>query len=355
MDAKPSGSVGLMDFLSLNERIPSPNAEAAAAAQARLNNIAKPIGSLGELETLLIRIAHISGSVDIDKRKVFVLAADNGVTAQGVAGTPPEITSVMAGFMAQGRSAVCIMAARAGVDVAIVDMGMFRDLEEAPGILNRHIADGTADMSIGPAMTPEQAKQAIQTGIDLVCVAAEQDYRLIATGEMGIGNTTTSSALTAVLLGRPVAEVTGRGAGLSDESLAHKISVIEKAIEVNAPVANDAFDALCKLGGFDIAGMCGLILGGALYGIPIIIDGFISAVSALVAVRLCPKAAYALIPSHMSAEPGSTLVFEELGLNPIIRADMRLGEGTGAVALIPLLDAAAAVYHGLMTFDDIGM
>jgi len=404
----------LCDFADLNARMPTRNKKAAAAAQARLDSLAKPVGSLGELETLLVRIAGISGTVDLGKRVVFVLAADNGVTAQGVTSIPPEITATMASFMAERRSAVCIMAAQAGVDVCLVDMGMFRTLDavgtidatdtidamgkrdkpsafgvpgtcdipgtldatdtldatgsldamstrdksstlNTPGILNRHIADGTADMSVGPAMTREQAEQAIFAGIELACDAAEQGYRLIATGEMGIGNTTTSSALAAVLLGREVAEVTGRGAGLSDEGLNRKIEVIRQAIQINDPRPDDAFDVLSKLGGFDIAGMCGLMLGGALSGVPVIIDGFISAVAALVAVRLCPRAVHALIPSHISAEPGAILVLEALGLAPIIHANMRLGEGTGAVALIPLLDMAAAVYHELMTFDDIGM
>jgi nicotinate-nucleotide--dimethylbenzimidazole phosphoribosyltransferase len=204
-------------------------------------------------------------------------------------------------------------------------------------------------------MTTEQGERAIQTGIDLVRDAVEQGYRLIATGEMGIGNTTTSAAVAAALLHRPVCEVTGRGVVLTDEGLAHKIAVIEQALRINAPADDDAFDVLCKLGGFDIAGMCGLFLGGALYGVPVIIDGFISATAALVAVRLCPKTSYALLPSHVSAEPGASLILDELGLTAIIHANMRLGEGTGAVALIPLLDQIIAVYRDLMTFADIGM
>jgi nicotinate-nucleotide--dimethylbenzimidazole phosphoribosyltransferase len=343
-----------MDFKGLNERILQQNEEALAAAQQRLNDIAKPVGSLGELESMLVRIAGISGDVDISRRLVFVLAADNGVTAQNVAATPPEITVTMAGFMAERRSSVCIMAARAGVDVTLVDMGMFRRLN-IPGILDRHIADGTSDISTGPAMTVEQAEQAIETGIALVRDAVEQGYRLIATGEMGIGNTATSSAVASALLGRPVAEMTGRGVGLTDEGLAHKIAVIEQALAKNAPVAQDAFDVLCKLGGFDIAGLCGIFLGGALYGVPVVIDGFISGVAALVAARLCPRAVHAMLPSHVSAEPGAIWVLEALGLTPIIHANMRLGEGTGAVALIPLLDQIIAVYHDLMTFADIGM
>jgi nicotinate-nucleotide--dimethylbenzimidazole phosphoribosyltransferase len=342
------------DFASLNNQIPGPDEEALAAARQRLNEIAKPVGSLGELESLLIRIAGISGGVDIGTRRVFVLAADNGVTAQNVAATPPEITVTMASFMAERRSSVCIMAAQADVDVTLVDMGMFQRLDR-PGILDRHIADGTADISKGAAMTAEQGAEAIQVGIELVRDAAERGCRLIATGEMGIGNTTTSSAVAAALLGQPVAAMTGRGVGLTDEGLAHKVAVIEQAIKANAPRADDAFGVLCGLGGFDLAGMCGVFLGGALYRVPVIIDGFISSVAALVAVRLCPRAAYALLPSHISAEPGAVRVLEALELKPIIHANMRLGEGTGAVALIPLLDQVIAVYHDLMTFADIGM
>lgn len=343
-----------MDFKELQEKIKAPHEAAAAAAQERLDFIAKPVASLGELEALLVRIARISGNVDVSRRKVFVLAADNGVTAQGVAATPPEITAVMAGFMAQRRSSVCIMAAQANCDVTLVDMGMFCHLD-VPGILNRPVADGTADMSLGPAMTREQAIAAIGTGIDLVREAKQAGYQLIATGEMGIGNTSTSSAIAAVLLGREVAQMTGRGVGLDDAGLDNKVAVIQRAISVNAPDPHDPLDVLAKLGGFDIAGMCGIFLGGALEGIPVIIDGFISSVAALLACRLCPAAAYVQLPSHLSAEPAALYVMEELGLTPVIRAGMHLGEGTGAVALIPLLDLAVAVYHNMITYADIGM
>jgi nicotinate-nucleotide--dimethylbenzimidazole phosphoribosyltransferase len=343
-----------MDFKELNARIPGPDTAAAAAAQARLNDIAKPVGSLGELEALLVRIASISGAVDISKRQVIVLAADNGVTAQGVSSTPSDITAVMTSFMAQGRSSVCIMAAQSDCDVKLVDIGMLRHLD-MPAVIDLHIADGTADISLGPAMSPEQAAQAIQTGIDLVAQAKQQGYKLIATGEMGIGNTTTSSAIAAVLLGRSAAEMVGRGVGLDDDGLANKLSAVERAIQVNGPDPQDAFDVLQKLGGFDIAGMCGIFLGGALYGIPVIIDGLISSAAALVAVRLCPSAAYALLPSHLSAEPAASSLMAALGLSPVLHAGMRLGEGTGSVALIPLLDQGVAVYDQMMTFSDIGM
>ncbi|MDR1421680.1 MAG: nicotinate-nucleotide--dimethylbenzimidazole phosphoribosyltransferase, partial [Coriobacteriales bacterium] len=346
----------MIDFTELNARIPAPDDEAAARTQVRLNNIAKPVASLGELESLLVRISRIARTDDIAlaKRQLIVLAADNGVTAQGVAATPADITAVMASFMAERRSSVCIMADTVACDVALVDIGMFRHLD-VPGIVDLHVADGTADMSQGPAMSREQALQAIEVGIDLAHQAAEQGYRLIATGEMGIGNTSTSSAVAAVLLGRTASDMTGRGVGLTDEGLAHKVAVISQAIEVNHPDPADAFDVLRMLGGFDIAAMCGVFLGGALYGVPVIIDGFISSVAALCAVRLCPAASYALLPSHLSAEPAACAVLAELGLEPIIHAGMHLGEGTGAVALIGLLDQAVAVYDKMITYADIGM
>ena len=345
-----------MDFTQFNRDIAPPDSAAMAKAQSRWNTIAKPLGSLGRLEEAVIRLAGLTGDagVRLDRRAVLVLCADNGVLAQGVAQTPGEITAIMAGFIARGMSSVCCMARKAGADVLTVDMGMLRRID-SPGMIDRHIADGTCDMSQGAAMTREQALQAILFGIDLVRDCRDQGYQILATGEMGIGNTTTSSAIAAVLLGQPVAVMTGRGAGLSDEGLLRKRAVIEQAIAVNKPNPDDPLDVLHKLGGFDIAGLCGVFLGGALYRVPILIDGFISAVSALIAQRLCPAASVCMQPSHVSAEPAGRIVLTELGFAPLIDAQMRLGEGTGAVASLPLLDMALSVYHDLITFADIGM
>ena len=345
-----------MDFAKLNGLIAPLDASAMDNAQGRWNNIAKPIGSLGQLEDTVVKLAGIIGSADvrIDKRAVLVLCADNGILAQGVAQTPGEITAVMAGFIAQGRSAVGCMAKAVNADVIAVDMGMFRRVDES-GLLDRRVSDGTKDFSLVPAMTKEQAMEAIQTGIDLVRDCKAQGYQIIATGEMGIGNTTTSSAIASVLLQRPVDEVTGRGVGLSDDGLDRKKAVIARAIEVNMPDAEDALDVLHKLGGFDIAGMCGIFIGGAIYRIPVIIDGIISGVSALVAARLCPASVRCMFASHVSAEPAARLVLEALDQKPLITAGMRLGEGTGAVAALSLFDMALCVYRDLMTFADIGM
>jgi len=342
------------DFLN-NKILPLDKA-AMENATRRWNSIAKPIGSLGVLEDSVIKLAGITGSADVrlDKRAVIVLCADNGVLAQGVAQTPGEITAAMAGFIARRRSSVCIMAKKAGADVISVDMGMFRRMHEE-NLIDRHIADGTRDMTQGAAMTREQAEQAINTGIEMARDCSERGYQILATGEMGIGNTTTSSAVASVLLGRSADEVTGRGAGLSDDGLVRKVSAIKRAIEINSPDPSDALDVVSKVGGFDIAGLCGVFLGGAIYRVPVLIDGFISAVAALTATRLCPRSIDYMLPSHVSAEPGSVLAMEALGLKPVIHAGMRLGEGTGAVAMLPIIDMALAVYHDLITFADIGM
>jgi nicotinate-nucleotide--dimethylbenzimidazole phosphoribosyltransferase len=345
-----------MDFFELNRQVPARDAAAADEARTRWAGIAKPVGSLGRLEELVIKIAGIQSTPapQIGKRAVLVLCADNGVVRRGVASTPPEITAVMADFIARKRSSVCIMAKLAHADVIPVDMGMFHAVD-APGMLNRRSAAGTADMTAGPAMTRAQAEQAIAAGAALVKNCVEAGYQIIATGEMGIGNTTTSSAITAVLTARDPAETVGRGAGLGDDGLTRKVSAVRRAIEINRPDPADALDVLSKLGGFDIAGLCGVFLGGALYRVPVIIDGFISAVAALCAVRLCPHAVRCMLPSHASAELAAKPVLDELKLLPILHAGMRLGEGTGAVALLPLLDMALAVYNELMTFSDIGM
>ncbi len=329
---------------------------AMAACRAHWDNIAKPLGSLGLLEDMVARLAGIQGrpEVRIDKRALLVMCADNGVLAQGVAQTPGEITAVMAAVIAAGRSSVCIMADRAGAQVHTVDMGMFQALPHA-GLLDRRIAAGTKDMTQGPAMSREEAQKAILAGVDLVADMKAQGYQILLTGEMGIGNTTTSSALASQLLGLEVEAVTGRGAGLSDEGLDRKIRAIQKAVEVNQPDPDDPLDLLHKLGGFDIAGLCGVFLGAALHGLPVLIDGFISAVSALLALRICPWARQVMLASHLSAEPASRAVLDALGLSPLIQAGMRLGEGTGAVAALPLLDMALDVYRDLITYEAIGM
>ena len=328
---------------------------ALKAARDKWNAVAKPIGSLGQLELMVEKIAGLTGSIDVDisKRAVMVLCADNGVVAQGVTQSEPEITTVIAGSVARGISSVCRMAQTVNADAVSVDMGMMTP-SDVPGVIDRCIARGTGDISLGPAMSREQALTAIKIGVDLVAQMKADGYKILATGEMGIGNTTTSSAMAAAFLGLPVETVTGRGAGLSNAGLARKCAAIERALAVNEPDANDALDVLSKLGGFDIAGLVGLFIGGAVHRVPIVIDGFISALAAYTAARLCPACTCAMLPSHVSAEPAARMLFDELGVEPIIHAGLRLGEGTGAVLLFPLLDAALALYNGT-TFDDTGI
>ena len=328
--------------------------EARMAAKRRWDSIAKPLGSLGTLEKLIIDMAALTGSSDIDitKRTVVVCCADNGVVREGVTQTGQEVTARMAGEMVRMNSSVCKMAKAAHCDVLPVDLGMVRRVE---GVLDRHVMDGTEDMARRPAMTREQALQAISVGVELVKDLKDKGYRLLVSGEMGIGNTTTSSALVAAMLNLPAETVTGRGAGLSDAGLHRKIWAIERAITVRRPDPKDPLDVLSKLGGLDICGMTGLFLGGAIYGVPVVIDGFISAVAALMAQKLCPGADIAMIPSHCSDEPAAKRVLTILNKNPIIYANMRLGEGTGGVCLLPLLDMALAVYGGNITFDAVGI
>ena len=327
--------------------------EAMRRAKARWDSIAKPLGSLGALEDAVIRIAGMTGSpdVDISKRAVVVMCADNGVVAEGVTQTGQEVTAIVAENMSTGDTSVCAMSRAAGAEVVPVDIGTVTPLKGAR-IRQKCVRRGTANMTQGPAMSREEAVQAILAGVEIARELRGQGVKLLATGEMGIGNTTTSSALAAVLLNRPVEDMTGRGAGLSSEGLQRKIRAIETAIRVNRPDPGDVLDVLHKVGGLDIAGLAGVFLGGALCRTPVLVDGFISSVAALVAGRLCPAAKDYMLGSHASEEPASRLVLAELGLRPFLYAGMRLGEGTGAVAVMPLLDMGLAVYREMTTFED---
>ena len=343
------------ELKTLCAQITPPDEAARAAAHAHWASLAKPLGGLGALETTLEAVAALTGSaaLDFSRRAVLVLCADNGVVAQGVSQTDSSVTRAVAENLAARRTSVCQMAKTVHCEVVPVDMGIAG--EPVPGVLNCRIAPGTQDFTKGPAMRREQAVEAIAKGMELVYQQKQQGITLLATGEMGIGNTTTSSAVAAVLLDQPVEVMTGRGAGLSDEGLARKIAAIQKGITVNAPDPADPLDVLAKLGGFDIAGLCGVFLGGALEGVPVLADGFISGVAALCAVRLCPAAEKAVFASHCSTEPAARLVLEALGKTPLITAGLHLGEGTGAVAAIPLWDMALAVYRDCYSFAEGGL
>lgn len=330
-----------------------PDEAAMRAAKARWDSIAKPLESLGKLETEIIRIAGLTGSADVrlSRRAVLIFCADNGVVAQGVTQSGSEVTATVAENFTRGATSVCAMARAAGAELCPVDIGIAREMH-VPGLLDRKIRFGTADITEGPAMTREEAVRAIQTGIGLVGELKEKGVNIIATGEMGIGNTTTSSAVVSVLLDKPAEAVTGRGAGLDSAGLRRKIAAIRRAVEINRPDPADPIDVLCKVGGLDIAGIAGAFLGGAIHRVPVAVDGFISGAAALIAQRLCPAAKCAMFASHVSAEPAGRMVLDALGLSPMITADMCLGEGTGAVALFPLLDMGLAVYREMSTFDD---
>lgn len=320
------------------------------------DTVAKPLGSLGRLEDMIVQIAGIMGSPrpDLSKKAVISFCADNGVVTEGVTQSGQEVTAIVARGFARGTTSVCRMAKIAGADVIPVDVGMATEVDE-PNLLNCCIRRGTGSLATEPAMTREEAEQAILTGIQMVKIHKDKGCRLLAAGEMGIGNTTTSSAIVSVLMGLAPEEVTGRGAGLSTEGLGRKINAIRRGIDCNCPDPNDALDVLSKVGGLDIAATVGLFLGSGIYHIPVLMDGFISAAAALAAVRLCPAIRPYLIATHCSDEPATQMVLEELGLAPIIHAGMRLGEGTGAVTMMPMLDMALAVYREAHSFEEIDL
>ena len=329
---------------------------AVEAAKHHWNGIAKPLYGLGKFEELLVKIAGVQKTEDIclNKKAVVVFCADNGVVAEGVTQTDSSVTAVVTENFARGIASVNRMASVAGADVIPVDIGVLGEIKE-PGVRNCRIANGTKNMRKEPAMSHEQVLEAIHTGITLASELKDAGYDLLAVGEMGIGNTTTSSAVASVLLQAPVELVTGRGAGLSNTGLEKKIEVIKEAIALHQPDPEDPLAVLEAVGGFDIAGLCGVFLGGALERLPIVMDGFISGVAALCAVRLCPAAEKAVFASHVSSEPAAHIVLDALCKKPLITAELHLGEGTGAVASLPLWDMALAVYNGCYSFAEGGI
>ena len=326
--------------------------EKIAKTKAHWDAVAKPLHGLGQLEDTIARMAGVAPLRREYKKCVAAFCADNGVVAQGVTQTGSEVTAIVAGNMLAGQASVCCMGRVTGTDVVPVDAGM---ITEVLGVRSIKVARGTEDLSQVPAMTRQQCLSVLLAGMDLAGELAGHGYTLLAAGEMGIGNTTTSSAVAAALLGRPAAEMTGRGAGLSDHGLEKKISVIDRAIALHKPNPADPVDVIAKVGGYDIAAMTGFYLGCALHRVPAIMDGFISTVAALAAIRLCPAARDALTASHLSAEPGAGYVMEALGLAPMLKLGMALGEGTGAVSVMPLIDMALRVYFDMPSFDGIGI
>ena len=342
-----------MDLQEIVAGIGPVDERAMAEAQRRWDSIAHPLNSLGMLERDIIRIAGITGdpNVDLSKKAVVAMCADNGVVAEGVTQTGQDVTAIVTENMSKGDTSVCCMARVAGAQVIPVDIGVARPVA-GEHIRQCCVRRGTANMTKGPAMTREEAIKAVMTGVELVGELKEQGVRLLATGEMGIGNTTTSSAIVSVLLGKAPAEVTGRGAGLTSEGLERKIRAIETAIAVNRPDPADPVDVLAKVGGFEIGGIAGLILGCAKLRRPVVVDGFISSAGALIAAALSPASRDAMILAHGSAEPGHAAMARLLGKQPLLDLELRLGEGTGAALAMPLLDAAAAVLTRMTTFEE---
>lgn len=329
-----------------------PDAEAMKRCQARWDSVAKPLHSLGKLEDLLVQIAGIQRSekIEIENRALVIMCADNGVVEEGVTQTGQEVTAIVAENFLDVNSSAAIMCQKTGTRICPIDIGMAVD---TPRVEKHKIACGTRNFVREPAMTREQAVKAIEVGIHKTEELKKEGVQLLAMGEMGIGNTTSSSAIVSVLLQKDPDEVTGRGAGLSTEGLERKIRAIRRGIAWNRPDPCDPVDILAKVGGFDIAGLVGICLGGAALGMPVVADGFISVTAALLAVRMAPVCREYLIASHVSAEPAAQMVIHALGKSPVIHGNMCLGEGTGAVALFPLLDLSAAIYHQMSTFEEI--
>jgi nicotinate-nucleotide--dimethylbenzimidazole phosphoribosyltransferase len=332
------------------------DADWRARAKHRLDQLTMPHWALGRLMDMAVDLAGMTRSErpPVARKAIVVMAADHGVVAQGVSKYPPEVTVQMVYNFVQGGAGINALARLAGAEVVVVDLGVRGDLSvlaAAGKIHGRRIADGTGDIACGPAMTREQAWMAIETGIRIAHdLSARVD--VLGTGEMGIGNTTPSAAVAAALMGRPAAEMTGRGTGLDDQQLQAKIAVVQRALDVNRPDPQDALDVLAKVGGFEIGGIAGLVLGAAERRKPVVIDGFISTAGALVAHALAPAAAGYMIAAHRSAENGHRLMHQHLGKEPLLDLGLRLGEGTGAALAMPLVEAAARVLTEVATFEE---
>ena len=334
------------------EEVPPADEGRIKEAKSHWDAIAKPLHGLGLLEDVISRMAGVAPLYREYKKCIVSFCADNGVVAQGVTQTDSGVTAIVAGNMLAGKASVCCMSRVARAETLPIDAGMLTEVE---GLRSIKAARGTRDLSREPAMTRRECLSVLLAGMDLAGELAEKGYTLLAAGEMGIGNTATTSAVAAALLGRPAGEMTGKGAGLSDAGLAKKIAVIDAAIALHRPDPADPVDVISKVGGFDIAAMTGFYLGCALHRVPAIMDGFISTAAALAAVRLCPAVRDALTASHLSAEPGAGYVMESLGLTPLLRLGMALGEGTGAASVMPLIDMALRVYFDMPSFDGIGI
>ena len=338
-------------------KIPAINESKRAEAAERQNLLTKPTGSLGRLEELSIDIAGMTGMIapELKKRTVFLMAADHGITREGVSPYPAEVTPQMVMNFLNHGAAINVLTKQSHSDVLIVDVGVNYDFPDLPGLIKRKVAYGTANMLYEPAMTREQAEDALQTGIDVLNDAAVKGLEMAATGEMGIGNTTASAAVTAVLCERKPAEVTGRGTGLDDKGLERKVAIIEKILDARRPDPEDPMDILCKIGGLEIAAMAGVSIAAASRRIPLVMDGLISTAAAALADELVPGVRNYLIAGHLSPEAGHRFLLEKLGKFPLLQLDMRVGEGTGAALAFNLIDAADNILRDMATFESAGV
>jgi len=328
--------------------------EVMAQAQARQDMLTKPQGSLGRLEELSIQLAGIQGKPipQIRHKAIITMAGDHGVVAEKVGNWPQEVTAQMVYNFLGGGAGINVITRQVSTRIIVVDMGVASEITPNPHLLSRKVAPGTKNIATGAAMTEEQAVTAIETGIEIVKDEVAKGLDIVGTGDMGIGNTTPSAAICAVITGKPVAEVTGRGTGITDEQLTHKVEVITKALAVNHPDPKQPLTVLAKIGGFEIGGLAGVMLGAAAHRLPVVIDGFISGAAALIATALAPGLKDYLIAAHLSAESGHRLLLEHLGLKPLLSLDMRLGEGTGAALGIFLVEASARLLAEMSTFAE---
>lgn len=346
-----------MDILDLLREtlniIKESDKEAIKSSWNMIDNLTKPIGSLGVLEEIAAKISGITGKINniISKKNIVIMCSDNGVFEEGVSCCPQEVTAIVTENFTKGITGVCNLAKHAGSDITVVDLGVKKDFNNL-NIINKKVAYGTKNIAKGPAMTRLEAINCIEIGIDIVDELVAKGYDLLGTGEMGIGNTTTSAAVLSVLSKIPSDEVVGRGAGLTNIQLENKKRVVREAIEINISGDEDVIDVMAKVGGFDIAGICGCYLGAAKNRIPIVIDGFIASTAALCAYRLNKDVKDYIFPSHLSAEPGAILVMKELGLTPMINLNMRLGEGTGCPLAFNIIEASLTTINNMATFEE---
>jgi len=333
------------------------NEKAMRAARQRQDSLTKPRGSLGRLEELSIKVAGIKGEIapTLHHKAIIVMAADHGVVAEGVSLYPQEVTAQMVQNFLCGGAGINVLARHMDARVVVVDMGIAGELEPHDELISKKVALGTRNMMLGPAMSREEAINAIEAGLDIVGHEVEKGLNIIGTGDMGIGNTTSSSAITAAITAASVAEVTGRGTGIGNKQLTHKVRVIEEALRVNRPDPRDGLDVLARVGGFEIGGLVGVMLGAAVHRIPIVIDGFISGAAALIATRIASNLGDFLIAAHVSAERGHRVALKHLGLKPLLDLHMRLGEGSGAVLAIFIIEAAVKTLAEMATFSEAGV